>query len=615
MFFFKKTVPYDNFFTGRDDEIRQITQWLQKDFPESQINIIGAEGIGKTTFASKIAHHCFEISKSFEHRDQSGLSFDAFVWITAKEQYLSGDAIYPNTRVSPALDQIIPKIIKTIDPRRYQTRPDLKKQYDIAIELLTNYRTLLIVDDMETMQDDQAMAFLNDLPSHGKAITTSRRRLQAFHLIQLRKFSKEECYDLLNEYSNKSNYHLDAKQLDYLIMQTRRIPLSMILAFLQIKEKRWDSATFFTNMDEEVYGDVIEYLVAQSFEHISEFSRQILASLSLVPITVSGSMLSDWVGISYHDTENAFDELLRYGLIFQINMNDTVKSQITTSPTLKREYGVHPLARGFMDNKTDYINNALRERITNRVCKMVEDRSDKDNIDWPSIEAAIFISQNSDLLSWAIEDSFDRGDYYYVTNLMRYLGHALGVHDQNNLRLRLGHLAVRSAKKTNSNKEEARHWITNISWVYFIWRDFYECEKAITNGLESLELTHDENLKGIAIRNLALVRKELGDPEEAELLLSEAKRIFIKTKNMHFLAITYGSIGSLKSIQKDFISAEKHLLEAIRIVRSAKNSEELFAVFLLKIAKLMRNADKSSEAKNYNEQALQILKKLGKQET
>ena len=109
------------------------------------------------------------------------------------------------------------------------------------------------------------------------------------------------------------------------------------------------------------------------------------------------------------------------------------------------------------------------------------------------------------------------------------------------------------------------------------------------------------------------ILKELGDLKEAESLLSEAKRIFTKTNNLHFLAITFGSIGSLKRIQKNFISAEKHFKEAIKIAENAKNSEEIMSVFLEKMAKLMQDMGKFAEVENYNKQALQVLKKLKKQ--
>jgi hypothetical protein len=137
----------------------------------------------------------------------------------------------------------------------------------------------------------------------------------------------------------------------------------------------------------------------------------------------------------------------------------------------------------------------------------------EEKIDCPSIVTIDLIDEHHELLAWGVEDAFNFRQHQLVVQMVRGLGHALGIRGYNDLRRRLGEMAVHSAKAIGSKREIARALITNVAEVYFFWSDYDKCLAALKEGLVAARAEDDQILIGMGLRltaQVAMERKNLG---------------------------------------------------------------------------------------------------------
>lgn len=127
----------------------------------------GIGGIGKTALAVEAAH-----------RTQDASAFDAFVFVTAKQNILKPTGIQEQTPAARTLDDFLNETARVIGHAAISKLSGDEKRRAL-LDALREMRALLIYDNLETLskEEQEAMAdFLRELPSGCKAIITSRRR-------------------------------------------------------------------------------------------------------------------------------------------------------------------------------------------------------------------------------------------------------------------------------------------------------------------------------------------------------------------------------------------------------------------------------------------------------
>jgi tetratricopeptide (TPR) repeat protein len=240
-------------------------------------------------------------------------------------------------------------------------------------------------------------------------------------------------------------------------------------------------------------------------------------------------------------------------------------------------------------------------------------KSREENIDWPSIATIDLIDEHHELLAWGVEDAFDNNQHQLVIQFVRALGHALGIRGYNDLRVRLGRMAVHSAKAIGNSRDIARALITNEAWVYFFWSDYDKCLAALSEGLAAARAANDPILIGMGLRLTAQVAKERNNLEESKELLLEALNIFNNSDDDYQLAITNGTWGSLHRDLRKYKEAEASMREALRIASGLKNAEELQSVQCQKLTKILIELKRLPEAEEFNLKAENILVQLRRQ--
>jgi hypothetical protein len=227
--------PYHNLphptytqFVGRDDELTWLRQRLSPADRAWQIAITGIGGVGKSALALAIAHEYRQRYSELSPEDR----FEAIVWVSAKEEVLTAFGREPADvpeRVLHTLEDVYTAIARVLE-REDITRAHPNEQYALVEKALKRQRTLLIMDNLESVNDDRIKAFLRNLPPPTKAIITSREGLDVADVKPLAGLPWEKAERLIEEECRVREATLAPQQRKRIFELTIGLPLPIKLA-------------------------------------------------------------------------------------------------------------------------------------------------------------------------------------------------------------------------------------------------------------------------------------------------------------------------------------------------------------------------------------------------
>jgi hypothetical protein len=154
-------------FFGRAKEMDVVLRALSPADRTWGVLVDGIGGIGKTALAIEAAH-----------RAQDAGAFDAFVFVSAKQNILAPSGIRELAPAARTLDDFLNETARVLGQIGIPKLSSDEKRRAL-LDALRATRALLIYDNLETLskEEQEAMAdFLRGLPQGCKAIITSRRR-------------------------------------------------------------------------------------------------------------------------------------------------------------------------------------------------------------------------------------------------------------------------------------------------------------------------------------------------------------------------------------------------------------------------------------------------------
>jgi LuxR family glucitol operon transcriptional activator len=132
------------------------------------VTIDGIGGIGKSTLALETAYSFIDQYDDLPKQE----CFRAIAWVSAKRTYLTASGVRERRQVFRTLEDLFASIVRILDyPPSTNTRAD--EQRAIVEDALREQRTLLIIDNLETVDDEHLQGFLRELPVPTKAIVTT----------------------------------------------------------------------------------------------------------------------------------------------------------------------------------------------------------------------------------------------------------------------------------------------------------------------------------------------------------------------------------------------------------------------------------------------------------
>lgn len=134
------------------------------------INVHGPGGVGKSALVNWATYELYE-SREFE----------AILQLTAKETILTDAGIVRYSRSLYSLENLLDNILLLFQEG---VDKDLPTKQRIAYDLLSAWKTLLVLDNMETVSDGRVLSFIQGLPveSKSRVVLTSRQKTGGWEL-------------------------------------------------------------------------------------------------------------------------------------------------------------------------------------------------------------------------------------------------------------------------------------------------------------------------------------------------------------------------------------------------------------------------------------------------
>jgi tetratricopeptide (TPR) repeat protein len=289
---------------GRESEIAFLQKLLSPNHAAHLITVDGIGGVGKTALVLEVAYRCWRVSTG-EYTDSKVSLFDAIIFVSAKQQYLTSDGILRSNEAKRTRREIIREIASTLNRTDITYAPP-KKQFSEVHKALAQQRTLLIVDNMETMSDVQEIvSFLFELPPTVKVVITTREQKYLFSPIHLNQLSQDDALEFIERESREKGIEVSRKKAIQLYKHIGGIPAALIYAIGQLAHGY--SVTTVLEQVPKVTGEVARYCFKGSVEPLrGQPAHHLLMAMGMFPKSPSDEALAYAAG--FENDQSAKEE-------------------------------------------------------------------------------------------------------------------------------------------------------------------------------------------------------------------------------------------------------------------------------------------------------------------
>ena len=218
-------------FIGREIELAQIKSILRP-YPHSQhaiVTIDGVGGIGKSALALEAAHRHLRTANHLHPTER----FGAIVWISAKQTVLTASGIISRNQAFRNLDDIYAAISATLELGDI-SQLSVDERSALIRATLASRRILIIIDNLETVDDQSVINFLLELPAPSKAIVTTRNRIDVAYPIRLTGMDWNDAQILIAEECRKKSVDLIDEDARHLFDRTGGVPIALVWSIAQL---------------------------------------------------------------------------------------------------------------------------------------------------------------------------------------------------------------------------------------------------------------------------------------------------------------------------------------------------------------------------------------------
>lgn len=215
-----------NEFIGREEEINQLLEKIDLRYRAPYITVDGIGGVGKSALVIEVAYRCWAYKHGISNHKTP--LFDAIIFTTAKADKLLPSGIISGLDRQSNLREIFRVISSVLDDQSI-TQVEPNEQLKRVKDCLSEQSTLLIVDNLETLENqNEVLAFLDNLPLSTKAIITTRDLVPRYSALSLSELSEEESLSLIEQQVKEKHLSLNQKQQKKLYERFGGIPVALI---------------------------------------------------------------------------------------------------------------------------------------------------------------------------------------------------------------------------------------------------------------------------------------------------------------------------------------------------------------------------------------------------
>lgn len=523
-------------FIGREQELADIKRILRP-YPHSQVHLVtidGIGGIGKSALALEVAHQYLRQYNQLPQEER----FDTIVWTSAKRTMLTGEGVRSRYQTLRALNDIYRAISVTLE-REDIIRARPEEQPDIVRQALTRQRALLLVDNLETVDDEAVIAFLRELPAPTKAVVTTRHRIDVAYPVRLSGMSWSDAKTLIDQECRKKGVTLQEDKAHRLYERTGGVPLALVWSIAQM------GLGYHVESVLSRLGTPTNDIARFCFEGAVELIRgkptyKLLMALSLFASDASREMLGYVADLSELDRDDGLVDLEKLSLV---NKNAD-------------RFSLLPLTKIFAaaeTNKNHDFKNRVRRRLLDYLKELCQEPLDE--YYWRYRSHAFY--QEGDNLLDAIEWAYGEGTSADVFLLTRAAYDYLEVIGEWNRILTLGEKALGLAITRRSATDIAR-FANILGWVHYQQGDYEKALERYDLALREYQRVNNRVGESITYQHHSSVARKLKDFERAKLLNDQAWQIAEGLNDGDLKALIETNYGKLARDQGDWERAWQH---------------------------------------------------------
>lgn len=402
-------------FIGRQRELARLLELLSFNHSAHLISVDGIGGVGKTTLVLEAAYRCLQASKGELNRqgargevcqqtriqkdignvigersaspliisasspspqplvprlsDSNVPTFEAIIFTSAKQEYLTAFGLLPRLKREQTLRDIFRAIAHTLE-RSEITYMAASEQLDLIRNSLANQRTLLIVDNLETIEDKQdVLSFVYDLPPTVKVVLTTREQA-LFVPIRLESLPQPDGLCLIAHEAQEKGVTLSPEEAKALYQTTSGVPAAIVYTVGQLAAGYIleDVLAKVTNAT----GDVARFCFESTVQRLrGQPSHRLLMTLALFPKPVLRETIAQ-IALSVPDPIITADGLAQ---LQQLSLVRQQQGRYSLLP-LTREYALAELA------SEPKIEQEVRSRWVNWYLSFSEEYGATDWKEW-----------------------------------------------------------------------------------------------------------------------------------------------------------------------------------------------------------------------------------------
>jgi len=251
----------DTGFIGRTKDLDEIKKLI---FSNKVVSILGDGGIGKTALAVKVAYDLVDMGEK--------CPFELIIWTSAKTTMLTSKGIEEIYTAITDYTGLISVISDSLDSSVTSNK------FDVIIEYLDLFKTLIIIDNLETIQSEEVRNFIRNAQTKCNIVITSRIGLGELEYPRtLSGLTENECAKLIREIARIRNSDILMK-----LPQSTLIDIASKLYYNPLALK-WFVSTVETGISpQEVLNnkdDLLNFCLTNVYEKLSEGAISVLNSI------------------------------------------------------------------------------------------------------------------------------------------------------------------------------------------------------------------------------------------------------------------------------------------------------------------------------------------------
>jgi LuxR family glucitol operon transcriptional activator len=575
-------------FVGRQKELAKVRELLSPTSRHFLVTIDGVGGVGKSALALEIAHSYLREYDTLPEEER----FDAIIWTSAKAAMLTADGIVPRQQVTRALDDIYTTLSVTLE-REDIIRAVAEEQEKLVARALARRRTLLIVDNLETVDDERVNAFLRELPAPTKAIVTTRHRIDVAYPVRLTGMPEGEGLALIAQECAKKGVTLTDTEAKKLFERTGGVPLAIVWSVAKIG-LGYSPEAVLRQLGHPT-ADISRFCFEASVASIEgTYAHKLLMALALFTTDASRESLGYVAGLG--DDVLSRDEGL--ALLEQLSLANKSADRFTLLPLTKS------FTLGELDKNSDFKRGA-QERWIQYYVSLCSTISKEEYAAFPRMDAEY--ENILTLMDWCWYNDRTKALVDLMVPFVNYLWARGHWSDWK----RYGELGLEAAERENDRRSEAV-LLRSLGGLSLFRGQLNEAESLLTPALRMREtMMDDTNEYSYIVELLSEIYTYREGFDKATLLVKGALETVRTAGDERSIARLERTLGVLALRQRRYAEARQWLETSRRYRESREEISGGLSMTYLFLGRTAVGEGDLTLAEHYYTRALTISEQIG----